>query len=126
MRLPLIIRKHFFTVRMAEHWHRKPREVVESSSFKIFKSYLDMDHGHWLSVTILQQEGEPDLRRSLATSGILWFCNFGMMCVQVYTCADINIHVECAVITSPWGYVNIQSCIYTTGIRRNTDVFFYY
>ena len=31
-RFPLNIRKHFFTVRMTEHWHRLPREAVESPS----------------------------------------------------------------------------------------------
>ena len=29
-RFPLNIRKHFFTVRVKEHWHRLPREVVVS------------------------------------------------------------------------------------------------
>lgn len=36
-------RKHYFTVRVAEHWHRLPRlprEVVECPSLEIFKSYL--------------------------------------------------------------------------------------
>ena len=32
-RCHLNTRKHFFTV--TEHWHRLPREVVESPSFKI-------------------------------------------------------------------------------------------
>ena len=41
-RLPLNIRKHFFTVRVTEHWHRLPREVVESPSLLIFKSHQDM------------------------------------------------------------------------------------
>ncbi|KFQ06178.1 hypothetical protein N329_09713, partial [Haliaeetus albicilla] len=40
MRFPLNIRKHFFTVRMTEPWHRLPREVVESPSLEIFKSHL--------------------------------------------------------------------------------------
>ena len=47
-RFPLNIRKHFFTVKVTEHWHRLPREVVESPSLKILKSHLDMDLGNWL------------------------------------------------------------------------------
>jgi len=35
--------KNFFTVRMTEHWHRLPGEVVESPSMKIFKTHLDTD-----------------------------------------------------------------------------------
>ena len=40
-RFHLNIKKHFFTVRVAEHWHRLPREIAESSSLEIFKSHLD-------------------------------------------------------------------------------------
>ncbi|KAK4832042.1 hypothetical protein QYF61_020557 [Mycteria americana] len=39
-RFPLNIRKQFFTVRMTEHWHRLPREVMRSPSLEILKSQL--------------------------------------------------------------------------------------
>jgi len=32
------IRKHYFIVRVARHWPRYPRQVVESPSLEIFKS----------------------------------------------------------------------------------------
>ncbi|GAB0181888.1 mitochondrial enolase superfamily member 1 [Grus japonensis] len=37
----LNMRKDFFTVRVTEHWHRLPREVVEFPSLEIFKTRLD-------------------------------------------------------------------------------------
>ena len=33
--------KNFFMVRVTEHWNRLPREVVESSSMEIFRTWLD-------------------------------------------------------------------------------------
>ena len=42
------IRKHSFTVRVTEHWHRLPREVIASPSLEIFKCHLDMVLGNWL------------------------------------------------------------------------------
>ncbi|KAK4826740.1 hypothetical protein QYF61_010993, partial [Mycteria americana] len=41
-RFLLNIRKHFFTVRMTEDWHRLPREVVKSPSLDILKRWLDI------------------------------------------------------------------------------------
>ncbi|KAK4817033.1 hypothetical protein QYF61_026039 [Mycteria americana] len=38
---PLNIRKHFFNERVTEHWHRLPREVVESPSLEILKTQLN-------------------------------------------------------------------------------------
>ena len=40
-RLRLNMRRHFFSVRVTEYWNRLTREVVESSSLKIFKTHLN-------------------------------------------------------------------------------------
>jgi len=37
-RFILNIRKHFFTVRVTEHWNQLSRDVVEWSSLEILKS----------------------------------------------------------------------------------------
>ncbi|KAK4830246.1 LOW QUALITY PROTEIN: hypothetical protein QYF61_009313 [Mycteria americana] len=47
-RFCLNIRKHFFTVRATERWHRLPREVEESPSLEIFTNCLDMVLGNWI------------------------------------------------------------------------------
>lgn len=36
----LNIRKQFLPVRVTEHWHRLPRDIVESHSLEILKSHL--------------------------------------------------------------------------------------
>jgi len=46
-RFPLNIRKYFFTVRVTKHWHRLPREVVESSPLETFRSLLNKVTGNW-------------------------------------------------------------------------------
>ncbi|KFQ15484.1 hypothetical protein N330_05960, partial [Leptosomus discolor] len=40
-RFRLDIRKNFFTVRVARHWKRFPREAVVAPSLKVFKARLD-------------------------------------------------------------------------------------
>ncbi|KGL73348.1 hypothetical protein N309_05706, partial [Tinamus guttatus] len=37
----LHVRKNFFTMRVAVHWNRLPREAVESPSLEIFQTRLD-------------------------------------------------------------------------------------
>jgi len=62
----LNIRKHCFTLRVTEHRHRLPREVVESPSLDIFKSCLDTVLGNWLWVALLEQglwtTGPPEVQ----------------------------------------------------------------
>lgn len=48
-------------------WHMLPGELVESPSFDVSVSYLDMVLGPWLQVALLEQGVGPDnLQRSPA------------------------------------------------------------
>lgn len=40
--------KNFFTMRVIEHWHKLPKEVMKSLSLEIFKSLLDTFLCDWL------------------------------------------------------------------------------
>ena len=42
------MQKHFFMVRVTEHWDMLPREAVESPSLEIFKACLDAYLGNLL------------------------------------------------------------------------------
>jgi len=53
----LNMRKNFFPLRMTEHWNRLPREVVESPSLEIFKTFPDKVLCSLLYVTLLRQVG---------------------------------------------------------------------
>ena len=68
MKLHVNITKHFiFTVSVAKHWHGLPREVLESPSFQIFKTQLDMVLGNLFWVALLGPGAEPTLKRSPPT-----------------------------------------------------------
>ena len=49
------MRKNFFPLRVTEHWHRLPKEVVESASLEIFQTRLDKVLCSLLWVTLLRQ-----------------------------------------------------------------------
>jgi len=71
-KLQLKMRKNFFPLRVTEHWHRLPREAVESPSLEIFKPCLDTVLCSLLWVTLLGQGvGLSDPQRSLPTPTIL-------------------------------------------------------
>ena len=42
LRFRLDIRNNLFTERLARHWHRLPRAVMESPSLEVFKNRVDV------------------------------------------------------------------------------------
>jgi len=63
-------RKNFFPLRVTEHWHRLPREAVDSSSLEIFETHLDAVLCSLLTL-LRQGVGLDDPQRSLPTLTIL-------------------------------------------------------
>ncbi|KAK4826931.1 hypothetical protein QYF61_012780 [Mycteria americana] len=64
-RFPLNIRKYFFTVRVTKHWHRFPREAVDSPFLDIFKSHLDM------ALPAVGREGVEQLKAATCPGRVL-------------------------------------------------------
>jgi len=56
-RFHLNIRKHFFPVKITEHWHMLSRDVVDSPNSEILRSCLDMVLDTQLQVALLEQGG---------------------------------------------------------------------
>lgn len=53
-RFPENVRKQFFTVRVTEHWHRLPKDIVECPTLKILRGSLDIVLGSnslWMSLS---------------------------------------------------------------------------
>ncbi|PKU45822.1 hypothetical protein llap_3866 [Limosa lapponica baueri] len=53
----LNMKRNFFTLRVAEHWNRLSKEVVESPSLETFKTHLDMFLYSLLQVDLLWKGG---------------------------------------------------------------------
>lgn len=49
--------KNCFTLRMAEHWIRLPRDIMESPSLETLKTHVDVFLCHLLKVTLPCQGG---------------------------------------------------------------------
>lgn len=87
----LNVRKNF-TVRMAEHWNRLPRHLVESPSVEIVKSCLDTILSNMLWGTMLEQRGwtkqPPVVPSNITHSAILWIYGF---CTTEWSKSNIKL-----------------------------------
>lgn len=78
-RFPLKIREDFSTVRVTQHWHSLPRDIVESPFLEMFKNPLDIALGNRCKWPCFSGEvGADDSQRFLPnlTTLVLWFCTF--------------------------------------------------
>lgn len=50
--MPGDVRKTSFTEKVAKHWNRQPREVVESASLELLKRQVDVALGHCLVIDL--------------------------------------------------------------------------
>ena len=58
---------------VTEHWNRLPREVMESPSLEIFKTFLEKSCAMWSKLPCFGRGiGVDDAQRSLPTPTILW------------------------------------------------------
>lgn len=51
----LTIRKHFFSVKVTEHWYKLPWEAVGYPLLEIFRNHPDMVLGCLLYIALLEQ-----------------------------------------------------------------------
>lgn len=56
IKLHLNTRKHFFIVWVIKHWNRLPREIVETSSWEIFRTSVSMVLRNLLELTLIEQQ----------------------------------------------------------------------
>lgn len=59
-------------LRVAEHWHRMPREVIESPSLEMFKPYLDVFLCHLLRVPSNPKEFCDSVKAFCSSWKVVW------------------------------------------------------
>lgn len=73
----LYVGKNFSSVRVTEHWHRLPEEVVESPSLEFFRRGLGTVMSHLLQLTELWvgwcTRWSPEFHSNFSCLQILWF-----------------------------------------------------
>lgn len=87
------IRKHFFTVKAADPWHRLPSKAVDSSSLQILSKPSGHHPGSWPKVSLSEQGAGPhDLQRSLPTPQFwhfllnYWVTPASVKCLWLFVC----------------------------------------